>query len=383
MLLALRYMRSARQDAFTNFLSLVAIGGIGLGVAALVLALAALSGFQQALKTEILARTPELEIELPAGDRGGEIADELRRHERILAVQMIATGKGWLLSGGRARPVEILGFEGVLPTIFPGAAGDQNGFYVADRLAAAWGIRPGELLEVASTRPTLTPLGPQPRVRRLRLTGTFTAGRMEKEDRVALPLEVARTLLVEPRTKLLLGTGDLSTALTLAGELRRGLPLGSRVRTWRDLNQGLFFALKMEKALMFVGVFLVVLVSGLGLIADLALVISSKRREIGMLLAMGARRHQILMAFTILGLLLAGVGGSAGLGIGAGAAWVLDAYELIRLPDETFFLDRVPFVLRMSDLGTVALLTVALALVCSWYAATRASRLNPIQALRR
>jgi len=158
---------------------------------------------------------------------------------------------------------------------------------------------------------------------------------------------------------------------------------GGSVETWRDLNRGLFFALRLEKSLMFVAVFLIVVVAALALVSDLTLVIASKQRDVGMLGAMGARPAALQRIFVALGGSLATLGVVAGVAAGWPAAWLLDRYQLLRLPGDVYFLDHVPFLVRPGDLVAVVGATLGLALACALWAARRASALTPVEALRR
>ncbi len=386
--MALRYLRSARRDAFITFLSAAAVAGIAVGVGALILALAALSGFQAALRDEILERTPEIEIELPAGTPAAAVRDAVARVPGVRATQRVLRGRGWLLARGGAHPVELVGHEGAPPPSFPGAgdgvAGDGGpGLYVGEHLAELWALGPGAIVEVASIRPTLTPLGPQPRLRRLRVAGTYQSGRTEQLERVALPIEEAALLLDAGSERLLVSTGDLRRALRVAPELGAVLPAGARVRTWQDLNRALFFALRLEKLLMFVAVLLIVVVAAMSLISDLMLILASKTREIGMLGAMGARPGELARLFLWLGGALVGAGGAAGLAAGLGGAWLLDHYRLLALPRQVYFLDHVPFQVQGADLAAVLAATATLTLWSALYAARRAAALEPVEALRR
>jgi lipoprotein-releasing system permease protein len=387
--LALRYLRSTRRDAFVSFLSAVATGGIALGVAALILSLAALSGFQRVLIGEVLARSPKLQVELPAGS--GEEAVEAalaaaRAEPGVAAARPVVHGTGWVVAadGGMVRPVDLTGFAGAVPASFPGAAGRPEGLYLDSSIAAVWGLEPGDPVEVVSPYPTLVPFGPpQPRVRSLPLAGTFERPRTQEDRaRAALPLDVARSLLPGRRPMIEVDATE-EAALRLAPRLAAALPAGSEVRTWRDLNRSLFFVLRLEKAMMFVAVALIVLVAALALVADLALIISSKRSEIGMLGAMGAGPAMLRRAFLVLGALLAGIGASLGTLLGVGGSWLLDRYEVIGLPGDVYVFDHVPFHVRPLDLGAVLALTVALAALFSLYAARRAAALTPVEALRR
>jgi lipoprotein-releasing system permease protein len=383
-LLALRYLRSTRRDAFASFLSAVAAGGLALGVAALIVALAVISGFQSALRSELLGRTPQIEVELPPDANAGAARQAVLGVEGVVSAQILVRGGGWLVDGGKVVAVELVGFEGKVPQSFPGAAGRDEGLYVPSTLAARWGLSPGRTLEVISPRPTLSPLGPQPRVRSVPLAGTYEAGRTQEEkERAALPRKIAETLLGSTNRRIDVAAADLDAALEVADRLPAALPEGSVVRTWKDLNRPLFFALRLEKLVTFVAVSLIVLVAGLALMADLALIISNKRPEIGMLGTMGATPAALRQAFVLLGGLVAGIGVLVGTLLGVGGAWLLDRYRVVQIPGRVYFLDYVPFLVQPEDLVLVLGLTFLLAVAFALYAAQRAAALDPVEAMRR
>lgn len=383
-ILALRYLRSTRRDAFASFLSAVAAGGLALGVAALILSLAVISGFQNALRSELLGRTPQIEVELPP-DADAEAAREaVRKVAGVQAVQIQVRGGGWLVDEGKVQPVELVGFDGTVPRSFPGAAGKPEGLYVPAALAARWGLETGQILEVASPKPTLTPFGPQPRVRGVPLAGTYESGRTQEErERTALPRAIAESLLGTADRRLDVEAADLDAALDVAERLSEVLPQGSEVRTWKDLNRPLLFALRLEKVLMFVAVSLIALVASLALVADLALIISSKRPEIGMLGTMGATPATLRNAFVLLGGLVAGSGMLVGVVLGVGIAWLADRYHWLPVPGRVYFLDYVPFLVEPEDLVLVLLIAFSLSLASAFYAAQRAAALDPVEALTR
>jgi lipoprotein-releasing system permease protein len=383
-LIALRYLRSTRRDAFASFLSAVAAGGLALGVMAMVLALAVISGFQGALRSELLGRTPQIEVQLPPDADPAAARDAVGRVAGVGSVQVQVRGGGWLIDRGKVQPVELVGFDGRVPSTFPGAAGAAPGLYVPGTLAARWGLKAGMVLDIVSPRPTLTPLGPQPRLRSVPLAGTYEAARSQEEKvRIPLPRDVAESLLGGADRRLDVEAGGVDAALEVAARLPAVLPAGSVVRTWKELNRPLLFALHLEKLLMFVAVSLIVVVASLALVADLALIISSKRPEIGMLGTMGATPAALRQAFVLLGGLVAGFGVTVGTLLGVGGAWALDRYHLLRLPGRVYFLDYVPFKVQPEDLALVLLLALGLALASSLYAAQRAAALDPVEALKR
>ena len=383
-LLAGRYLRSTRRDAFTSFLSAVATGGIGLGVAALVLALAALAGMQRALRAEILTQTPALAVTLPPGADAHELGAALGREPEVTAVQRVLLGRGWLLSGSRALPVEIVGYEGALPPSFPGAAGGHPGLYLAGTDAVRLGAGDGDVVTLAAPRPTLTPLGPQPRLLSMRVQGTYDASRVASESRAALPLERAEILLGADRpVRLEIGTRDLDAALALAGRWRDRLPTGARLETWQDLNRPLFFALALERGVLFLAVSLIVAVAAIALFSDLQLVAAAKRRELALLVAMGAGEPALRRAFLLLGAMLGGLGAVGGGLVGWAAAEILDRYRLISLPPGLLLFDALPFRVRPGDVVAVVAVTLVLTLACAALGAARAVRIVPAEALRR
>ncbi len=387
-LLALRYLKSTRRDAFASFLAAVAGLGIALGVGALILSLALISGFQEALRGELLSRTPEILIDLPRGADAEAARAAVAGVAGVRSARLEVRGSGWIVDGGKVQPVELVGFDGPVPAFFPGAAGKAPGLYLPEGLSTRWGLRPGEVLDVVSPKPTLAPFGgPVPRLRSVPLAGTYISGKTQEDrERIGLPRAIAESLLGLANRKIEVTAGGLDAALAAAPSLVAALEEvapGSVVRTWEDLNRPLLFALRLEKTLTFVAVFLIVLVATLALVASLSLVIASKRKEIGMLGAMGASADDLKRAFRALGGLIAGIGLVLGGTGGVVAAYLLDRYRLLPVPGRVYFLDYVPFLVQGRDLAWVLLLTFALALAASTWAARRAAALDPLEAMRR
>lgn len=381
LLLALRYLRSARKEAFVTFLSVLSTLGIALGVTVLILVLAGLSGLQTFLRRDVMARTPHLLVEA-ADDDAEDLPERIAAVPGVLEVRRLLRGRGWLLSDDRPLAVEVVGFEGELPRSFPEASGREPGLYLDRTTARRWGLEPGDVVEVVSPRPTLTPLGPQPRVHALRIEGTFAAGRTEQNDhRIALPLETARRLFGARQTRYEVTAAGFEEALEVAKRIEPILGERSKIKTWKDLNKGLFFALRLERMLMFISVFLIVPVAAGALVTVMGILISSKRGEIGMLQAMGASPRSLRRGFLALGLLLSTSGLVLGLVAGIGGAWVLDRYELVR-PGEAYFIDHVPFLVEAGDLAAVVGATLLLTVFSAVYAAHRAASHRAVEALR-
>lgn len=395
LLLAARYLKSSRRDAYVSLLSLLAGGGIALGVAALILVLAGLAGLQSFLRSDVLARTPHLEVELPPG--ADAEATRLRLLQELPGVEearILIRGRAWLLVGGGTTDVRVVGYSDALPDFFPPAfpatapTETAKGIYVSELFASRWGLQPdpaggGSKVELVSPRPTLTPMGPKPRWLAQNVVGTFRSGRTEQqEERVAVPLAVAKRLFGSRLQRIEVRAESLESALDLVEPLTALLPEESRVLTWQDLNRGLFFALKLEKRLMFVSVFLIVPVAAMALVTVLGLLLSSKRHEIGMLHAMGAAPTEIRRAFSALGLALAGLGLLVGGTVGVVGAFILDRFRLVKPPGDVYFLDHVPFVVQPSDLAAITVATLFFTFASTHFAARRAAAAGPLEALR-
>jgi len=296
------------------------------------------------------------------------------------------SGNGWLVHEGRLQACQFYGVEDRVPKWFPGAAGVAiKGVILPDSLAFGFGLQSDSTVRVVSPRPTLTPFARQiPRSRSFAVQSVFQAGRSEEyESRVVLPLTAARGLLWESdlRYDVDLPVGKVAA---VAERLRAELPAGANVVTYRDLNRALFFALRLEKAMMFIGVFLIVLVASQALVSSIALLIAGKRRELGMLGTLGLTPAELRRTFLLLGALLAGAGILIGGGLGCLIAWVLDRYQLIALPEQVYIVDFVPFRLRpLTDLLPIFVATILLTLVAARSACSGATRLPPAQAMRR
>lgn len=390
-ILALRYLKSTRKDAFVSFLSLVAGLGLALGVAALILALASLAGFQQVLIEQTLSHTPQIEIRLPAAATADDVDDVRRRVEAVPGVegvQALVRGPGWLRVGGRGvQPVELVGFDGNLPPSLTGGAPRKAapGLWLSEDVAGQWGLERGDRVELASPRPTLTPFGgPQPRVRTVTFEGVFPAsGDPQDTDAAALPRVIAESLLAPVPVRLEVDVGGFDRAVAVAADVEAVVPAGSEVSTWQQLEGALFFVLKLEKALVFVGVSLIVLVASLALVASLSLLIANKRHELGALGTLGATPRALSRAFLLLGGAVGLTGAVLGVTLGGIAALLLDRFHAVPLPEGVYFLDHVPFQVEVGDLATILGLTLLLSLGASLYAARRVSTITPVEVLRR
>lgn len=401
---ALRYFRSTRADAHIRVLSSLTAGGLAVGTAALVLALAALSGFQQQLLEDLARHTPTLQVELGGGAESARagagpaatLVDRVTAVDGVAAVQEMLYARGWLVDRTGVVAVDAVGYEKAPPPWIPAAGAAApgpaaarglpagQGLIVPLSVALRMGLAAGDSARVVSPRSGLTPTGPRPRMRTLPVAAVYDSGRAENEDMpVLLPLAEAAALFAGGDRRLDLTLVPGADAEEVAADLRSAIaPAEGTVTTWRQANRALLFVLRLEKGLVFSAVAMIVAVAAFALLAALSLVLSGKRSEVGVLAAMGAPPARLRRIFLALGALLSVGGAGFGVAAGAGAAAFLDRFRVLSLPPDVYHVDYVPFLVRGRDVLVVLVSTVVFTGAASLLSARKASRLDPVEAMR-
>ena len=389
---ALRYFRSTRADAHIRVLSSLTAGGLAVGTAALVLALAALSGFQSHLLRDLAQHTPALQVELGSGAdaaAGGagstaSLVDRVIAVDGVVAAQELLYARGWLADRTGVLAIEVVGYEQTPPAWIPVESAAVPGLIVPVSVALRMGLAVGGTARVVSPRPGLTPVGPRPRMRTLPVAAIYDSGRAEYEELpVLLPLEQAAALFAGGDRRLDLTLAPAADPEDVAADLRPAIGAGEgTVTTWRQANRALLFVLRLEKGLVFSAVALIVAVAAFALLAALSLVLSSKRSEVGVLAAMGAPPARLQRLFLALGALLSVGGAGLGGAVGASVAVFLDRFRVLSLPSDVYIVDYVPFLVRGRDVLVVVVSTIVFTGAASLLSARKASRLDPVQAMR-
>ena len=371
--LAGRYLRTTRRDSFVRFLSWVAGVGIGLGVAALILALSAMTGLQDAIRRTAAEGVDTVRIEVPDADVADRVEAELEPLVGRDRLSRLVEGTGWLVIDGRVSPVKLIGFSGRRD----GSTAPAPGTVHLQGIVTAVGE--GEVVELVTARPRVGPLGAEPTVVRVRVERSETG-----EPTAVVDLGAAQRLLGRRGLQVAIGPGRLPEPELLAQVRQAVTPLAAvEVRGWQDLQPGLWLALRLEKVLVFVAVFLIVLVAVLALVADLYLLIADRRREVGILRALGARAEDLRRVFQVFGTAIAAAGAIGGVIVGVLVAWLLDRTGWVRLPGDDYMLEHVPFTVRGVDVAVITLASLLLAWVVCRLATGGATRDSPIQVLHR
>lgn len=400
--IALRYLTARRKQAFISIISLVSTIGVALGVTALILALALMTGLQQELRTRILGATAHIFVS-KAGDYQDYHADAeaMKKVPGVVGAAPAILGKALVSS---ARGEAFITLKGVDPGLevtvtditasmrqgrfdalsAPAADGELPGLVVGEDLAKQLEVRVGDDVTLVTPQGTLSPMGVMPRSRRLRIAGIFRLGLYEFDATYGfVSLPTAKRLTGEADVKYLqVRVDDIYQAPAIADRIESTLGPMYLSQTWTELNKALFSALALEKLAISVTIGLIVMVAALNIVASLILLVMEKSRDIAILKTMGASSRSITFVFMLQGLIIGLVGTATGTALGCGLAWVADRYQLIRVPIDVYQIAYVPFVVLGLDLVTVMVTAVVICFVATIYPARQAAKLDPVEALR-
>ena len=396
---AKRYLTAKRKQAFISVITLISVLGIAIGVMALVIAIALITGFQEDVQDKILGATSHIMVSDLSGDGlrdYGEVAAKIAGIKGVVSVtpvvysQVLVNGpsrsSGALLKGiDLGRETEGSAWLRKLESGRLPEPGPQEGLLLGRELAFAIGAGTGDSVTVLTTASRLSPMGLFPKTRRFRVAGIFNTGLYEFDSSTALaPLETAQKFLgSEGRiTYLQIKLSDIFEAGRIADRIKEIIPPVAYVTTWMELNKSLFSALKLEKNIMFLTITLIVFVAALNIIATLILMVMEKTRDIGILMAMGATAGNIRRIFFFQGALIGVVGTSLGVALGLGWCWLANTFRLIRIPVDIYQISFVPFRLRGLDLALIVGVSLAISFVSTLFPSRRAAKTDPVVALK-
>ncbi len=401
--LGLRYLRARGQRSNLSLFVWIGIGGVFLGVSALIVVLAVMTGFQDGIKDKIIAANPHILI-MEGGARG--VADGPALARRIGPVkgvqaatpfvlqQALFTGQGGGATGGFLRGVDLDSpavRAGLQSQIRLGSlepllrAGGEPAILLGRELGRSLGVIPGDDVTVISPQGAMTAVGLVPKMRRFRVAGFIEIGLYEYDS------SLAYTALAPAQE--FAGLGDRVTGV----EVKLDDPFDAKavgrriaqsvgglywIRDWMEMNRNLFAALQLEKLALFVIVTIIVLVAGFAIIGHLVLLVAEKRKEIGILKAMGATSASIASVFLAVGMLIGAVGTVAGSAFGLLLIWVQNTYKIIRLAGDVYQIDYLPMKLTGGDFALVVGATLLISFLATLSPARRAAGLEPVDVLR-
>jgi lipoprotein-releasing system permease protein len=412
MAIAWRYLRSRRGSKLLSFISVVAIGGVIVGVSALIVITGVMNGLQKDLRNKILVASPDIRVlsygdDLKIGDwqsvlaRTKAVPGVVAAAPFVLSEGLISAGHNWV------EAAQVVGIEPAgrgVPDVtevrhhaiggdfrFASTGGDRRGIVLGKLLADRLNAYPGDTVRMIAPPPAgklemnVLGTGFTPRFYEFEVTGTFETGMYEYDDRyVYLPLGVAQEFagLGEAVSGLEVKTVDRWQADVVARTLTEKLGFPYRTVDWKEQNKTLFQALKLEKLGMAFITLLIAIVAAFNIVSVLTMVVVDKTREIGILKAMGMTARSIRRIFFGQGIVIGVVGTGVGFVLGVAASYALDRYKLIKLDPSVYFIDHLPSSMELFDVATIVIASLLIAAAATLHPARQAARLFPVEAIR-
>ncbi len=407
--IAWRYLRSRRGSSLLSLISVIAIGGVLVGVSALILIMGVMNGLQRDLREKILVGSPDIRV-LSYGDDlkitdWQEILGKVKQQKGVVSAAPFVLVEGGMNAGhdyAGAAYVQGIPPEGrgavEVTSIrrhatsgdfrFASTDGKGNGIVLGKLLAARFNAWPGDkinLISIAGVKANAVTGGFVPRVFQFEVTGIVETGMYEYDNAyVFIALDKAQDFaaLGTGVTGIEVKTTDRWEANKIAERITSALGWPYRTMDWQEQNRSLFQALKLEKMGMGVILLLIVIVAAFNIVSTLTMVVTDKTREIGILKAMGLPSRSIRRVFLAQGIVIGGVGTLLGLIIGLSGALALEKYKIIPLDPAIYFIDHLPVAIQSVDVAWIVLASVLTAAAATLYPAIQASRLYPIDAIR-
>ncbi len=401
--LGLRYLRARGNRTNLSLFVWIGIGGVFLGVSALIVVLAVMTGFQDGIKEKIIATNPHILVLDPGGHGVGDFRALAARLKGVPGVktaapfvlqQTLFTAEGGGATGGLLRGADLsdatvradlarqIKMGGLEDLNRPGAV---PGILLGRELARTLGVTPGEAVTVISPRGAMTAVGMVPKMRRFVVVGVFEAGMYEYDASLAyagLPVAQEFAGLHDRVTGIEVKLHDPFAAKTVGRAIAAKLGFPFWIRDWMEMNRNLFAALQLEKLALFIIVTIIVLVAAFAIIGHLVLLVAEKRKEIGILKAMGAPAGSVATIFLSVGMLIGVVGTAAGSCVGWALIWVQNTFKIIRLAGDVYQIDYLPMKLTGLDFTLVVSATLLISFLATLSPARRAATLEPAEVLR-
>ena len=399
--------RSTRRNGFISFISGVSMLGIALGVAALIIVLSVMNGFQKEVRDRMLGVVSHIEVFAPQGAALTDVATTLREikaHPQVVGAAPFVGAQALMAHGEDMKGTLVRGIEPKLepevtdlaaalqPQVLAELVSGDFKVVLGGDLARQLGVRRGDKVTLVAPGGQVTPAGVVPRLKQMTVAGTFDSGHYEYDSALVMVHvdDAAKIFRLEGPTGVRVKLRDLHQARAVAQDLVKTLSGDLLVRDWTRQNRNWFAAVQLEKRMMFIILTLIVAVAAFNLVSTLVMTVTDKRADIAILRTLGASPASIMGVFVVQGAMVGVLGTLAGLLLGLGVAYNIDvivpALENLLgasfLPRDIYLISRMPSDPQQSDILPVAVMSLVLAFVATLYPSWRASRVNPAEALR-
>jgi lipoprotein-releasing system permease protein len=408
----LRYTRagrSSRSNRFISFISGVSMLGIALGVAALIIVLSVMNGFQKEVRDRMLSVVSHIEVFAPRGaallDASRTLA-QVKAHPQVVGAAPFIASQALLARGEDIKGAIVRGIDPLLePQVTELLGGTklaaqgletlqsgEFGIVLGVELSRNLGVRSGDKVTLIAPGGQVTPAGVLPRLKQFTVVGLFDSGHYEYDATLAMVHvdDAAKVFRLEGPTGVRVKLKDLHEARTVGAELSVKLSGGEVVRDWTRQNRTWFAAVQLEKRMMFIILTLIVAVAAFNLISTLVMTVQDKRADIAILRTLGASPASIMKIFVVQGALVGVIGTFAGLALGLIVAFHIDVivpfleqvFRASFLPRDVYLISQMPSDPQWADILPVGVMALVLAFAATLYPSWRASRVNPAEALR-
>jgi lipoprotein-releasing system permease protein len=401
LLIALRYLRTKRKHRGISVNTLISTGGVAVGVMALLVVLSVMSGFHEDLQRKILGVNAHVVV---LDYRGAmqdyeNVTEKLKGEKDIVSSAPFIMGQVLVSSGKRAHGVFLRGInpgmekkttdigrfmkEGKLENL--NSKGGTPGIIIGRELASSMGVFQGDTINVLSPIGKIGPLGMLPKIKEFKVVGIFEVGMFEYDSNLVLTSLGAAQQFFDMKgdvTGIQLRLDDIYKAPAVREYIEKKLGFPFYAKDWMQMNKNLFSALKLEKFAMFIILVLIILVASFNIVSTLIMNVIEKKREIAILKAMGATDKGIMTIFVLQGLLIGLLGTIIGVTGGYLLCYVLNTYQIIKLPADVYYLSHLPVKTKLSDFIAVSLSAIIISLLATIYPAWQAAKLNPVEPLR-
>ena len=399
--------RASRRNGFISFISGVSMLGIALGVAALIIVLSVMNGFQKEVRDRMLGVISHIEVFAPGGAALPDLAQtlaEVRQNPQVVGAAPFIAAQALLARGEDMKGVLVRGIDPALEgnvtdlaaqlkdSVFPKLLSGEFGVVLGGELARAMGVRTGDTVTLIAPSGQVTPAGVVPRLKQMTVVGTFDSGHFEFDSALVLMHQddAGRIFRLEGPTGIRVKLQNLHRAREVATQLVSSLSGDLLVRDWTRQNRTWFAAVQLEKRMMFIILTLIVAVAAFNLVSTLVMTVTDKRADIAILRTLGASPASIMGVFMVQGAMVGVIGTLSGLALGLGVALNIDvivpALERLLnasfLPRDIYLISRMPSEPQYADIMPIVVISLVLAFLATLYPSWRASRVNPAEALR-
>ena len=399
--------RATRRNGFISFISGVSMLGIALGVAALIIVLSVMNGFQKEVRDRMLSVVSHIEVYAQGGAALLDLAatlQEAKANPQVVGAAPFIAAQALLARGEDMKGVMVRGIDPALEHEVTDLAGGAQaavlgqlkagefGVVLGAELARGLGVRAGDRVTLVAPSGEVTPAGVVPRLKQMTVVGTFDSGHYEYDSALVMLhwQDAARIFRLEGPTGVRLKLQDLQQAREVASELSRSMSGNLFIRDWTQQNRTWFAAVQVEKRMMFIILTLIVAVAAFNLVSTLVMTVTDKRADIAILRTLGASPKSIMGIFMVQGAMVGVIGTLSGLLLGLGVAFNIDvivpALERLLnasfLPRDIYLISRMPSEPQYADIMPIAVISLVLAFLATIYPSWRASRVNPAEALR-